>query len=100
VHCSRISLALAACLTLPFSIDSPAQTTSNAQEPAVINNYQPRWWKEAVVYQVYPRSFKDSNGDASAISKASRQSWINIQGLGVNVIWLSPHYDSPTPTRL
>ena len=95
MHCSRISLALAACLILPFSIDSPAQTTSNAQEPAVINNYQPRWWKEAVVYQVYPRSFKDSNGDGIGDLKGITSELDYIQGLGVNVIWLSPHYDSP-----
>ena len=59
------------------------------------NGYQPRWWKEAIVYQVYPRSFKDSNGDGIGDLKGITSKLDYIQGLGVNVIWLSPHYDSP-----
>ncbi|MBI3477091.1 MAG: alpha,alpha-phosphotrehalase [Acidobacteria bacterium] len=74
---------------------SPAQTKPNSPEHASINNYQPRWWKEAVVYQVYPRSFKDSNGDGIGDLKGITSELDYIQGLGVNVIWLSPHYDSP-----
>lgn len=53
------------------------------------------WWKEAVVYQVYPRSFMDGNGDGigdlpGLISKLDYLKW-----LGVDVIWLSPIYQSP-----
>jgi oligo-1,6-glucosidase len=60
-----------------------------------VNRYQPKWWKEAVVYQVYPRSFKDSNGDGIGDLKGITSELDYIQGLGVSVIWLSPHYDSP-----
>jgi oligo-1,6-glucosidase len=54
-----------------------------------------KWWKEAVVYQVYPRSFMDSNGDGvgdivGIISKLDYLKW-----LGVDVLWLSPIYKSP-----
>ena len=59
------------------------------------NEYQPKWWKEAVVYQVYPRSFKDSNGDGIGDLKGITSKLDYLQRLGVNVIWLSPHYDSP-----
>ncbi len=59
------------------------------------NGYRPMWWKEAVVYQVYPRSFKDSNGDGIGDLKGITSRLDYIQGLGVNVIWLSPHFDSP-----
>ena len=56
---------------------------------------QHAWWKESVVYQVYPRSFKDSNGDGIGDLKGITSKLDYIQRLGVNVIWLSPHYDSP-----
>ncbi|MGA2600298.1 MAG: alpha-glucosidase [Bryobacteraceae bacterium] len=56
---------------------------------------QHAWWKEAVVYQVYPRSFKDSNGDGVGDLKGITSKLEYIQRLGVNVIWLSPHFDSP-----
>lgn len=65
----------------------------NAQGP--INGYQPAWWKEAVVYQVYPRSFQDSNGDGIGDLNGITSRLDYLQKLGVNVIWLSPHYDSP-----
>ncbi len=53
------------------------------------------WWKEAVVYQVYPRSFKDGNGDGIGDLKGIIQKLDYIKDLGVDVIWLSPIYDSP-----
>lgn len=53
------------------------------------------WWKEAVVYQIYPRSFQDGNGDGIGDIKgiASRLDYLRM--LGVDVIWLSPVYQSP-----
>ena len=60
-----------------------------------INGYTPTWWKEAVVYQVYPRSFKDSNGDGIGDLPGITSKLDYLKELGVNVIWLSPHYDSP-----
>ncbi len=60
-----------------------------------INGYEPKWWKEAVVYQVYPRSFKDSNGDGIGDLKGITSKLGYLKSLGVDVIWLSPHYDSP-----
>ena len=63
-----------------------------------INGYEPKWWKEAVVYQIYPRSFKDSNGDGIGDLPGITSKLDYLQKLGVNVIWLSPYFDSPTPT--
>ena len=63
--------------------------------PGTVNGYQPKWWKEAVVYQVYPRSFKDSNGDGIGDLNGITEKLDYLQGLGISVIWLSPHYDSP-----
>jgi len=69
----------------------------NAAVPAqqLINGYEPKWWKEAVVYQVYPRSFKDSNGDGVGDLPGITSKLDYLQKLGVNIIWLSPHFDSP-----
>ncbi|PRP77428.1 oligo-1,6-glucosidase [Planoprotostelium fungivorum] len=56
---------------------------------------QVKWWKELVVYQVYPRSYKDSNGDGVGDIGGLIQSLDYIQSLGVDAIWLSPVYPSP-----
>jgi oligo-1,6-glucosidase len=61
----------------------------------LINGYEPKWWKEAVVYQIYPRSFKDSNGDGIGDLPGITSKLDYLQKLGVNVIWLSPYFDSP-----
>ena len=74
-----------------------AQTASPLPASSVtpINGYKPAWWKEAVVYQVYPRSFKDSNSDGIGDLNGITEKLDYLQSLGVDVIWLSPHYDSP-----
>lgn len=53
------------------------------------------WWKEAVAYQVYPRSFKDSNGDGIGDLNGVTEKLDYLQLLGVDVIWLNPCYKSP-----
>lgn len=55
----------------------------------------PAWWKGAVFYQVYPRSFKDSNGDGVGDLAGITEKLDYLKNLGVNAIWLSPVYDSP-----
>lgn len=85
---STISLAVLVAAALPAQ-------TMNPDATPLINGYRPAWWKEAVVYQVYPRSFKDSNGDGIGDLPGITSKLDYIAGLGVNVIWLSPHFDSP-----
>ncbi|QQE79439.1 alpha-glucosidase [Alicyclobacillus sp. SO9] len=53
------------------------------------------WWKEAVVYQIYPRSFMDSNGDGIGDLKGILSRLDYLKDLGIDVIWLSPIYQSP-----
>lgn len=53
------------------------------------------WWKEAVVYQIYPRSFKDSDGDGIGDLKGILSRLDYVESLGVDVIWLNPIYASP-----
>ena len=54
-----------------------------------------KWWKESVVYQIYPRSFKDSNGDGIGDINGITEKMGYLRELGVDVIWLSPVYQSP-----
>lgn len=56
---------------------------------------QKTWWKEAIVYQIYPRSFYDSNDDGIGDLPGIIEKLDHIQHLGVDVIWLGPVYDSP-----
>ncbi|MBH1939516.1 alpha-glucosidase [Mobilitalea sibirica] len=55
----------------------------------------PSWWKEAVFYQIYPRSFYDSNGDGIGDLEGIRRKLDYLKELGIDAIWLSPIYDSP-----
>ena len=53
------------------------------------------WWKESVIYQIYPRSFRDSNGDGIGDLPGITEKLDYLKELGVNVLWLSPVYRSP-----
>ncbi len=54
-----------------------------------------QWWKESVVYQIYPRSFMDSNGDGIGDLQGIISKLDYLKELGIDVIWLSPVYESP-----
>ncbi|MDR0751176.1 MAG: alpha-glucosidase [Christensenellaceae bacterium] len=54
-----------------------------------------RWYKDAVFYQIYPRSFKDSNGDGIGDIRGIIEKIDYLKGLGINAVWLSPVYMSP-----
>ena len=56
---------------------------------------QKKWWKEVVVYQIYPRSFKDSNGDGIGDIQGIIDKLGYLKHLGIDVIWISPMYQSP-----
>ena len=60
-----------------------------------MNALNRKWWKEAVIYQIYPRSFYDSNGDGIGDIQGVIQKLDYLRLLGINVIWLSPIYKSP-----
>lgn len=69
---------------------------SETDEPLHYNGkIKETWWKEAVIYQIYPRSFKDSNGDGIGDIRGIEEKLDYLKDLGVDVIWLSPIYDSP-----
>ena len=54
-----------------------------------------KWWHDSVVYQIYPRSYNDSNGDGIGDLNGIIEKLDYLKTLGIDVIWLSPVYDSP-----
>ena len=59
------------------------------------NNLEKKWWKEAVIYQIYPRSFKDSDGDGVGDLKGIISKLDYIKSIGIDAVWLNPIYESP-----
>src|SRR3954453_16546811 len=73
-------------------------TARSMREPSPMTAAGPDaspWWRGAVVYQVYPRSFADSDGDGVGDLGGLLAHLDHIQALGADVIWLSPVYRSP-----
>jgi alpha-glucosidase len=94
-----ISLLLAALLLTPaaHSQTTPAYTPPTAAEihAAAQPTSEPAWWKHAVVYEIYPRSFQDSNADGIGDLNGITARLDYLQSLGVDAIWLAPMYPSP-----
>lgn len=86
-----LSLCLFSALTL-FSTDN---TSAQNKFVKTSQKNDSKWWKEAVVYQVYPRSFKDSNGDGVGDLKGILSKLDYIKSLGIDAVWLNPIYTSP-----
>jgi alpha-glucosidase len=92
-----ITLALAAIM--PGAGGQNAAMKSAAQpviQPATAIQTSPQdWWKNAVIYEIYPRSFQDSNGDGIGDLNGITQRLDYLKELGVDAIWLTPVYPSP-----
>lgn len=86
-----LSLCMFSALTIFFSESTSAQ--NNFVKTSQKNDS--KWWKEAVVYQVYPRSFKDSDGDGVGDLKGIISKLDYIKSLGIDAVWLNPIYTSP-----
>lgn len=54
-----------------------------------------KWWHDSIVYQIYPKSFQDSNGDGIGDIKGIISRLDYLKDLGINVIWICPIYKSP-----
>lgn len=86
---SSISFLMAVICMLGFVTHSYAETVNKITSP------DKKWWKEAIVYQLYPRSFKDSNGDGIGDLQGVISKLDYIKSLGVTAVWLNPIYESP-----
>ena len=83
-----LSIALFSFLILLF--ERSCCQLSNAPK-----SVQRKWWKEAIVYQIYPRSFKDSDSDGIGDLKGIISRLDYLKNLGINAVWLNPIYSSP-----
>src|SRR3979490_512087 len=84
------TLVLAVCLAAT-GLAGRCTAVASGSAPAVVNS----WWKDAVIYEIYPRSFQDSNGDGIGDLNGITQRLDYLQALGVDGIWISPMYPSP-----
>src|SRR5579875_1445660 len=91
------ALVLAACLCVVNLQSSRAQTGNPSADLAAAArpSTDETWWKHAVVYEIYPRSFQDSNGDGVGDLNGIAQRLGYLENLGVTAIWIAPMYPSP-----
>jgi len=83
----------------PSQAQTPAQTTPQiataASTAAAAPTSDQTWWKHAVIYEIYPRSFQDSNGDGVGDLNGITQRLDYLQALGIDAIWIAPMFPSP-----
>ena len=79
-------------LLILMSVSSCANQSEPAEEAFSTDK---TWWKEGIIYQIYPRSFKDTDGDGIGDLKGIVEKLDYIKSLGVNMVWLNPIYSSP-----
>jgi oligo-1,6-glucosidase len=83
-----MALILSACNNKPSDKEK-------TEESKFANIPDRKWWKEAIVYQLYPRSFKDSDGDGIGDLKGIISKLDYLKSLGIDAVWLNPVYSSP-----
>ena len=96
-NCAKFLFSIATMsLCLTASSAPPQQTTApDAKMRHVAHESQDPWWKHAVIYEIYPRSFQDSNGDGVGDIAGITSRLDYIRDLGIDAIWISPMYPSP-----
>ncbi len=92
----RMTCAIAVALVVTFFPAGPLQAAATAPtaDSAAASKTAP-WWKHAVIYEIYPRSFQDTNGDGIGDIDGIIQRLDYLQSLKVNAVWLTPIYPSP-----
>ncbi|WP_084164104.1 alpha-amylase family glycosyl hydrolase [Rheinheimera texasensis] len=93
-----LSASLSACNPAPDSSKAttePVSSQSASPATAAVSATKP-WWQDAVFYQIWPRSFADSNGDGTGDFNGIAQKLPYLADLGVNALWLTPMFEAPS----
>ncbi|WP_262490000.1 alpha-amylase family glycosyl hydrolase, partial [Hymenobacter sp. AT01-02] len=93
IQTALVALLLISTSSWAQSVSSNHRPAARAQPTSQKQNAQ--WWKETVVYQIYPRSFQDSNGDGVGDLRGIISKLDYLKSLGVGTVWLNPIYASP-----
>lgn len=95
MHRTFAGFLLAGCLCVGSAWGWAQQQGVPSAETASAPSHDETWWKHAVVYEIYPRSFQDSNGDGIGDLNGIRERMPYLEKLGVDAIWIAPMYPSP-----
>ncbi len=93
-----LSVSLSACYPAPDAAQAKAEPAASTV-PAVVTEAvvaNKPWWQDAVFYQIWPRSFADSNGDGTGDFNGIAQKLPYLADLGVNALWLTPMFEAPS----
>ena len=93
-HIAACAIALALGIMTPGAVGQSA-AAKPASQAATTSASEQDWWKNAVIYEVYPRSFQDTNNDGIGDLNGITQRLDYLKELGVDAIWLTPIYPSP-----
>jgi alpha-glucosidase len=91
VVCLSLAVGVAATAQMPAPTAPSAQEIAAAAKP----DMDDIWWKHAIVYEVYPRSFGDTNSDGTGDLNGITEHLDYLKGLGIDTIWIAPLYPSP-----
>ncbi len=92
---ASLSILMAIVMVMLSCKQSTGNQTTQQNTATAAAEPNAEWWKEAVVYQIYPRSFQDSDGDGVGDIKGIISKLDYVKSLGVDMIWLNPVYSSP-----
>ncbi|MDR3714251.1 MAG: alpha-glucosidase [Puia sp.] len=93
--CSLIVPAVFGQAGRPPATKTPGPANRSSHAGLQPDGNKPAWWKEAIVYQIYPRSFKDHDGDGIGDLKGIISKLDYLKSLGITAVWLNPIYSSP-----
>ena len=87
---------LSTTLLLGFATQACAQTPAPGQHSLTLEPATGRWWDRATVYEIWPRSFKDSDGDGNGDFNGMTSKLDYLQDFGVDAVWLTPVFEAPS----